>query len=121
MLEVKSGSRMRPGHRQQPAGVAATEYYKSLMAFSPPDTLNYFWDDVMALMQQGKVAELIMWNDATYAVAVDETRLDGRRQDGLRHGAAGRGRQGRLRSRAGPISSRLHLRTRRPPISSSSG
>ena len=26
----------------------------------------------MALMQQGKVAELIMWNDATYAVAVDE-------------------------------------------------
>jgi len=39
----------------------------------PPDSLNYFWDNVMALMQQGKVAELIMWNDATYAVAVDET------------------------------------------------
>src|SRR5690606_31695614 len=55
-----------------PQAVKATEYYKSLMAFSPPDTLNYFWDDVMALMQQAKVVELIMWNDATYAVAVDE-------------------------------------------------
>ena len=38
------------------------------MKYSPPDTRNYFWDDVMALMQQGKVFELIMWNDATYAV-----------------------------------------------------
>jgi multiple sugar transport system substrate-binding protein len=41
------------------------------MQFSPPDTLNYFWDDVMALMQQAKVFELIMWNDATYAVSED--------------------------------------------------
>jgi multiple sugar transport system substrate-binding protein len=38
------------------------------MQYSPPDTLNYFWDDVMALMQQGKVFELTMWNDSTYAV-----------------------------------------------------
>ena len=72
MLEVKSGSECGPVIVNSPQAIAATEYYKSLMAFSPPDTLNYFWDDVMALMQQGKVAELIMWNDATYAVAVDE-------------------------------------------------
>ena len=73
MLEVKTGSECGPVIVNSPQAIAATEYYKSLMAFSPPDTLNYFWDDVMALMQQGKVAELIMWNDATYAVAVDES------------------------------------------------
>ena len=72
MLDVKTGSECGPVIVNSPQAIAATEYYKSLMAFSPPDTLNYFWDDVMALMQQGKVAELIMWNDATYAVAVDE-------------------------------------------------
>lgn len=73
MLEVTSGSQCGPVIVNSPQAIAATEYYKSLMAFSPPDTLNYFWDDVMALMQQGTVAELIMWNDATYAVAVDES------------------------------------------------
>ncbi len=73
MLEAKSGSECGPVIVNSPQAIAATEYYKSLMQFSPPDTLNYFWDDVMALMQQGTVAELIMWNDATYAVAVDES------------------------------------------------
>lgn len=73
MLETKAGSECGPVIVNSPQAVSATEYYKSLMKFSPPDTLNYFWDDVMALMQQGKVAELIMWNDATYAVAVDES------------------------------------------------
>jgi multiple sugar transport system substrate-binding protein len=73
MLETTTGSECGPVIVNSPEAIAATEYYKSLMAFSPPDTLNYFWDDVMALMQQGAVAELIMWNDATYAVAVDES------------------------------------------------
>ena len=72
MMEVSSGSECGPIIVNSPEAIAATEYYKGLMAFSPPDTLNYFWDDVMALMQQAKVFELIMWNDATYAVAVDE-------------------------------------------------
>ncbi len=71
MMDVSSGSACGPIIVNSPAAIAATEYYKSLMAYSPPDTLNYFWDDVMALMQQAKVFELIMWNDATYAVAVD--------------------------------------------------
>jgi multiple sugar transport system substrate-binding protein len=71
MLEVKSGSECGPVIVNSPQAIASLEYYKSLMAFSPPDTLNYFWDDVMALMQQDKVFELIMWNDATYAVAED--------------------------------------------------
>ena len=72
MMEVGSGSECGPIVVNSPEAIAATEYYKGLMAFSPPDTLNYFWDDVMALMQQAKVFQLIMWNDATYAVAVDE-------------------------------------------------
>lgn len=73
MMEVSSGSECGPIIVNSPEAVAATEYYKGLMKYSPPDTLNYFWDDVMALMQQGKVFELIMWNDATYAVAVDRS------------------------------------------------
>ena len=72
MMDVASGSECGPIIVNSPEAIAATEYYKGLMAYSPPDTLNYFWDDVMALMQQAKVFELIMWNDATYAVAVDK-------------------------------------------------
>ena len=71
MMKTASGSECGPIIVNSPEAIAATEYYKGLMKFSPPDTLNYFWDDVMALMQQGKVFELIMWDDATYAVAVD--------------------------------------------------
>jgi len=72
MMEVSSGSECGPIIVNSPEAVASLKYYKSLMAFSPPDTLNYFWDDVMALAQQSKVYQLIMWNDATYAVAEDE-------------------------------------------------
>ena len=71
MLDTKSGSECGPVIVNSPQAVASLEYYKSLMAYSPADTLNYTWDDVMALMQQGKVYQMIMWNDATYAVAED--------------------------------------------------
>jgi multiple sugar transport system substrate-binding protein len=71
VLDVKSGSECGPVIVNSPAAVESLDYYRSLVKFSPPDTLNYFWDDVMALMQQGRVFELIMWNDATYAVAED--------------------------------------------------
>ncbi len=72
VLDVKAGSECGPVIVNSPEAIESLEYYKSLVKFSPPDTLNYFWDDVMALMQQGKVFELIMWNDATYAVAEDK-------------------------------------------------
>lgn len=72
VLDVKAGSECGPVIVNSPEAIESLEYYKSLIKFSPPDTLNYFWDDVMALMQQGKVFELIMWNDATYAVAEDK-------------------------------------------------
>ena len=72
MMEVKSGSECGPIIVNSPEALASLEYYKSLTKYSPADTLNYFWDDVMALMQQGKVYQMIMWNDATYAVAEDK-------------------------------------------------
>jgi len=68
MMQTDTGSKCGPVIVNSPEAVASLEYYKSLMQASPPDTLNYFWDDVMALMQQGKVFELTMWNDSTYAV-----------------------------------------------------
>jgi len=68
MMEVDSGSECGPIIVNSPEAVESLEYYKSLVQYSPSDTLNYFWDDVMVAMQQGKVFELIMWNDATYAV-----------------------------------------------------
>jgi len=74
MLDVKTGSECGPIIVNSPEAIEATEYYKSLLAYSPPDSLNYFWDDVMALMQQEKVYQLIMWNDATYAVAEDASQ-----------------------------------------------
>jgi multiple sugar transport system substrate-binding protein len=72
MMEVEAGSECGPIVVNGPQAVASLEYYKSLMQYSPPDTLNYFWDDVMALMQQARVFQLIMWNDATYAVSEDK-------------------------------------------------
>lgn len=68
MMEVSSGSECGPIIVNSPEAVASLDYYKSLIPYSPSDTLNYFWDDVMVAMQQGKTFEMIMWNDATYAV-----------------------------------------------------
>lgn len=68
MMDTETGSQCGPIVVNSPEAVESLEYYKSLMKYSSPDTLNYFWDDLMALMQQGKVFQVIMWNDATYAV-----------------------------------------------------
>ncbi len=68
MMEVKSGSECGPIIVNSPTALESLEYYKRLIKYSPSDTLNYFWDDAMAVMQQGKVFQVIMWNDATYAV-----------------------------------------------------
>lgn len=58
-----------------PQAVQALEFYRSLLRYSPSGTLNYTWDDVLALMQQGRVAMLIMWNDSTYAVDYSKDSL----------------------------------------------
>jgi multiple sugar transport system substrate-binding protein len=43
--------------------VAATTEYLKLIAFSPPDTLNYGWGEAQSALQQGHVFMGLLWND----------------------------------------------------------
>jgi multiple sugar transport system substrate-binding protein len=49
-----------------PQNVAATEQYVKLIAFSPPDTLNYGWDQAQAALQQQHAFMGLLWSDQTY-------------------------------------------------------
>lgn len=51
-----------------PETIEATQYYHDLKPFCPPGTTEFTWDDVLAMMQQGKVFMVIMWSDATAAL-----------------------------------------------------
>lgn len=68
IMESNEPSRYGPIVINSPQAVEATEYYKSLLKYSPPDSLNFTWDDALALMQQGKVALCLMWTDSTFAL-----------------------------------------------------
>ena len=68
VLEADKGYKYGPIVINSPKAVASLDYYKSLLKYSPSDTLNYDWDGAMAAMQQARIFECIMWNDATYAV-----------------------------------------------------
>jgi len=68
ILETQNPSEYGPIAINSPEAIKATEYYKSLLKFSPKDSLNFTWDDALALMQQGRVAQCLMWTDATYAL-----------------------------------------------------
>lgn len=68
IMDTRDPSKYGPIVINSPEAVEATEYYKSLLKFSPPDALNFTWDDALALMQQSKVAMCLMWNDSTYAL-----------------------------------------------------
>ena len=46
-----------------PRNVAATEQYAKLIAFSPPDTLNYGWSEAQSALQQGHVFMGLLWSD----------------------------------------------------------
>lgn len=48
-----------------PSNVAATREYLKLIAFSPPDTLEYNWDGAQKALQQGRVFMGLLWNDQT--------------------------------------------------------
>lgn len=68
VLETDKGYKYGPIVVNSPEAIASLDYYKSLIKYCPSDTLNYDWDGAMAAMQQSKIFECIMWNDATYAV-----------------------------------------------------
>jgi len=72
ILDAKHGWEYGDVVINSPQAVRALEFYKSLLSFSPSGALNYTWDDALALMQQGRVAMVIMWNDSTYAVDYSE-------------------------------------------------
>ncbi len=46
-----------------PQNIAATEQYAKLIAFSPPDTLNYGWGEAQSALQQGTVFMGLLWSD----------------------------------------------------------
>lgn len=68
IMDTKDPSEYGPIVINGPEAVEATEYYKGLLKYSPPDALNFTWDDALALMQQGKTAMCIMWNDSPYGL-----------------------------------------------------
>lgn len=79
IMNTNHGSEYGPITINCPEAVEALDYYKSLIKYSPPGTLNYTWDDALAQMQQGNVFMVIMWNDATYAVDYsDDSKVAGK-------------------------------------------
>ena len=46
-----------------PENAAATAEYVKLIAFSPPDTLNYGWGQAQSTLQQGHVFMGLLWSD----------------------------------------------------------
>jgi multiple sugar transport system substrate-binding protein len=46
-----------------PQNVAATTHYVEEIAFSPPDTLNFGWNEAQSALQQGKVFMGLLWSD----------------------------------------------------------
>jgi len=55
-----------------PEIIAATEYYVSLLQHAAPESLNYNWDDALALMQQGRAAMGLMWSDSVPYLEIPE-------------------------------------------------
>lgn len=49
-----------------PQNVAATEQYVKLIAFSPPDTLTYGWDQAQAALEQEHAFMGLLWSDQVY-------------------------------------------------------
>lgn len=49
-----------------PQNVAATEQYVKLVALSPPDTLNYGWNEAQAALQDGHAFMGLLWSDQAY-------------------------------------------------------
>jgi multiple sugar transport system substrate-binding protein len=65
ILDTNKGSDYGDIVVNSPANIQATEQYLALIQFSPPETLNYNWDDALAALQQGRVFMGILWHDQT--------------------------------------------------------
>jgi multiple sugar transport system substrate-binding protein len=49
-----------------PQNVAATAQYVKLIALSPPDTLNYGWNEAQTALQEGHTFMGLLWSDQAY-------------------------------------------------------
>ncbi|HET6219315.1 MAG TPA: extracellular solute-binding protein [Acidobacteriaceae bacterium] len=56
-----------------PQNVAATQQYMRMIALSPPDTLNYGWNEAQAALQQGHAFMGLLWSDQAYLLEDPET------------------------------------------------
>ena len=72
VLDAEAGSSYGDIVVNSPENLAATEYYVSLLEFSPPEARNYNWDDALATMQQGRAFMGLMWHDSTPYLEVAE-------------------------------------------------
>ncbi len=66
VLDVSHGSEYGDIVVNSPQNVAATLQYKKLVAFSPPDTLNYGWNEAQAALQQGHAFMGLLWSDQAH-------------------------------------------------------
>jgi len=79
-----------------PNNVAATEQYVKLIAFSPPDTLNYGWNEAQAALQQEHAFMGLLWSDQAYLL-----------EDRAKSKVAGKIGYSRIPSNSGQSSSQL--------------
>jgi multiple sugar transport system substrate-binding protein len=66
VLDASRGSGYGDIVVNSPQNVAATLQYKKLVAFSPPDTLNYGWNEAQSALQQGHVFMGLLWSDQAH-------------------------------------------------------
>jgi multiple sugar transport system substrate-binding protein len=65
ILDTKRGDEYADIVVNSPENVRATELYVRLLKYSPPEAVNYNWDDALAALQQGRAFMGILWHDQT--------------------------------------------------------
>ena len=63
ILSTQHGSEYGDIVVNSPENIAATSKYISLIKSSPPDTLNYGWNEAQSALQQGRAFMGILWSD----------------------------------------------------------
>ncbi len=63
ILDTKHGWEYGDIVVNSPQNVAATEQYVKEIAFSPPDTLSFGWNEAQSSLQQGRVFMGLLWSD----------------------------------------------------------
>ncbi|UTW59515.1 sugar ABC transporter substrate-binding protein [Kordiimonas sp. SCSIO 12603] len=79
ILETEAGSSYGDIVVNSPQNLEATRVYMDLVKYSPPETLNYNWDDALASLQQGRVFMGIIWHDQTpFLEDIEQSKMAGK-------------------------------------------